>query len=169
MIILVDGIDRTGKTTLVERLSMEFNYPVFKDDTRYSLSYGNMVLNSEKLNTLINVIEKGLVKDAIFDRFHWTEFIYGKVDRGYVNHDVYDMERRLENYSIKTGNVVQVIMYPDDIDWSNKEHGSELNEHMFLFDFVANMTNVYTMRATYNLIDDCIRNIGQIIKHGGTR
>lgn len=169
MIILVDGIDRTGKTTLVEKLSMEFNYPVFKDDTRYSLSHGNMVLNSEKLNTLINVIEKGLVKDAIFDRFHWTEFIYGKVDRGYVNCDVYDMERRLENYSIKTGNVVQVIMYPDDIDRSNKEHGSGLNEHMFLFDFVANMTNVYTIKATYNSIDDCIQKISQIIKHGGTR
>lgn len=169
MIILVDGIDRTGKTTLVEKLSMEFNYPVFKDDTRYSLNHDNMALNSEKLNTLINAIERGLVKDAIFDRFHWTELIYGKVDRGYVNRDIYDMERRLENYGIKTGNIVQVIMYPDDIDRSNKEHGSELNEHMFLFDFVVNMTNVYTMKATYSSIDECIHKISQIIKHGGTR
>lgn len=169
MIILVDGIDRTGKTTLVERLSMEFNYPVFKDDTRYSLSHDNMALNSEKLNTLINVIEKGLVKDAIFDRFHWTELIYGKVDRGYVNRDVYDMERRLENYSIKTGNIVQVIMYPDDIDRSNKEHGSNLKDHMFLFDFVTNMTKVCTMKATYSTIDECIFKIGLLIKNGGTR
>lgn len=169
MIILVDGIDRTGKTTLVERLSMEFNYPVFKDDTRYSLSHENMALNSEKLNTLINVIEKGLVKDAVFDRFHWTELIYGKVDRGYVNRDVYDMERRLENYSIKTGNIAQVIMYPDDIDKSSEEHGSRLNEHMFLFDFVANMTKIYTMKATYSTIDECIFKMELLIKNGGTK
>lgn len=167
MIILVDGIDRVGKTTLVEKLSMELGYPVFKDDTRYSMSHESMALNSEKLNTLINAIEKGLVKDAIFDRFHWTEFIYGKVDRGYVNRDVYDMETRLENYDIKTGNIVQVIVYPEDIDRSSREHGSRLDDHMFLYDFVANMTRVYTMRTTYGTIDECIRKIGLLIKNGG--
>ena len=60
-IIIVEGVDRVGKTTLCEKLEDELGYKRFRDDFRYYGNYKQKSINTEKINTLMNLIE-GLIK-----------------------------------------------------------------------------------------------------------
>lgn len=129
MIIIVDGIDRVGKTTLCNMLSEALNYPVGKDDSRYANTYDDMLINAEKDNTFVNLIEQGCLKDVIFDRFHFTEYVYGCIDRGYTNHYMIDIDERLG----KLDNVLLILVRSENIQVSSKEHGKSLLRHDSLF------------------------------------
>ena len=69
-IIIVEGIDRVGKTTLCEKLEDELGYKRFRDDFRYYGNYKQKSINNEKINTLMNLIEGGFIDNIILDRFH---------------------------------------------------------------------------------------------------
>lgn len=129
MVIIVEGIDRVGKTTLVEKMCKEFGYQRFRDDFRYmpqDAPYANQRVNTEKINTLMNLIEQGLVDNVVLDRFHFTEYVYGLCDRGYVNYDdMVDIDKRLGRLE----NIALVWVHSTDIERSSREHGKDLSEH----------------------------------------
>lgn len=128
MVIIVEGIDRVGKTTLVEKLCKEFGYQRFRDDFRYmpkDVLYGDMRVNTEKINTLMNLIEQGFVDNIVLDRFHFTEQVYGLFDRGYMNNDMGQVDFRCG----KLDNVVLVWVASSDIERSSREHGVDLEQH----------------------------------------
>lgn len=99
MIIIVEGIDRVGKTTLCEMIEEHYkeslNIKRFRDNTRYAHNHNDMMVNTEKNNTIVSMIEEDIIHNIILDRFHITEFVYGAVDRSYKNFDMYDIDRRL--------------------------------------------------------------------------
>lgn len=128
MVIIVEGIDRVGKTTLVEKICRALGYERFRDDFRYMTDenpYGNIQVNTEKINTLMNLIEQGLVDNVVLDRFHFTEDVYGLYDRDYNNLSMVDIDKRLG----KLDNVVMVWVQATDVRWSSMEHGRDLTMH----------------------------------------
>ena len=93
MILIVEGANRTGKSTMIGMLkkladnsSIEFIY------------YNNRINNNEHVGTTPegmfayakSVISDLLKEDTnekliVFDRFHISEFVYGEAFRGYTN------------------------------------------------------------------------------------
>lgn len=132
MIIIVEGVDRVGKTSLCEQIIEAANknegieLKRFRDDTRYyKYTHDDRKLNTEKANTLTNLIENKMVDNIIIDRFHLTEYIYGLADRAYINNAMVDIDDRLS----KLDNVLLIYVQPQDIDWSSEQHGSCLRFH----------------------------------------
>ena len=97
MVIIIEGIDRVGKTTLSEMIEERYrdfmDFIRFRDDTRYVHNHLNKAVNTEKINTLQNLLEAGLVDNIILDRYHITEFVYGAIERSYKNEDMYDIDK----------------------------------------------------------------------------
>lgn len=100
MLIIVEGIDRVGKTTLCNLLNKKLGFRVFKDvwtadeydsevsdTTSYAIGKFESTLTCFKLFLDDN---EGLV----CDRLHFTEYVYGALDRHGLSEDYilnYDM------------------------------------------------------------------------------
>mgnify|MGYP002869187418 CR=1 FL=1 len=111
MVIIIEGIDRVGKSTLAEKLSEQFNIPIFKqtrlggnnEDGNNSDEY--TILNYGRALGLVDFWNSESFNDNIIvDRFHWTEAVYSLCDRnnlepmkymGFVEHE---MNKAKEKY-----------------------------------------------------------------------
>lgn len=164
MIIIIEGIDRVGKTTLANKLSTQLNIPIFKKD-RIGLnsdSSTNMMLaNFGNAKGLVDMWNWDKFKmDMIVDRFHWTESVYGRVDRN--NSTDFYMGIVEEAMLLKKDKYLIVYIRPTSIERSSEEHGKDLSEHLKLFDELASKTKLNLMICDYNQIDkmvDIIKNI----------
>lgn len=85
-LIIFTGVDATGKSTIVKRISEEFNMPVIHMDKVSSEEEGKK-LNYEILN---NVNE-----DTIMDRYYMEEVVYAVVYRDYKAGYLEDLEQLL--------------------------------------------------------------------------
>lgn len=139
-IIIVDGIDRIGKTTLCKYLSRTTGIPIFKENRTFT---GDAKIDvkaglSSQLSQL-NMIES-LDADIIFDRFFASEFVYGTLERGCKKSDAINavcetLEKMIElrNNGV---NIIYVSFKPTDVVKSSKEHGKSLIEHAENFDML---------------------------------
>lgn len=165
MIIIVEGIDRVGKTTLCEKLADATGYKIFRDDTRYFGNHENAYINTEKINTLQCLIDNGIVNDIILDRYHFTEFVYGAYDRGYANESMRDIDERLSNRK----DVILLYVKPTDIVMSSIEHGKNLKQHNTLMKKLFIISKIgLKLDLCYNEIDDAVDIVSNIIR-GGVR
>jgi thymidylate kinase len=127
MIIIVEGIDRIGKTTLCKRISEHLGYPIFKDSFLLSTKLDKNAKHtiSEKLLTTINLLNSlGEEANIVVDRFYLTELVYGCAERNYLNHFTLVVENDLKKL-----NAVLILMHPTNIEMSSKEHGKDLSKH----------------------------------------
>lgn len=166
MIVIIDGIGRADKITLGEMIEERYKGVVdfrrFKDDTRYVHNHSNVWVNTEKINTLQNLLEAGCIKDIIIDGYHMKEFVYDAIERAYKNIDMYDIDKRLSILDQKdtideeedgeniidpgmsyTGvvhnDVVLIYVVPVDIKKSSEEYGYNLERYLLWFnDFYDN-------------------------------
>ena len=112
MIIIVEGIDRVGKTTLCNRLSEELNIPIHK--YKGIIKYDKMK-NKEETDKTLGLIQllKETGSSIIFDRSYMSDYVYGVLQRNYktskanknfelVNNALYDCNN--------SGNKVFVII-----------------------------------------------------------
>lgn len=164
MIILVEGIDRVGKTTLCKILSDRFGFPISKDDTRYYGSHNNVDINTEKDNTFVNLIEQGCIDNVIFDRFHLTEYVYSYIERGVKNDAMIDIDNRLSKLD-----VLLIFVLPVDIKWSSREHGSDLTKHQKLFEKMYEQSKLNKYRCTFYSYDMCINEVERRLNNGTSK
>lgn len=133
-IIVVEGIDRVGKTTLVNRIKDYFEYDpylkfdIFKHDESL-FSYDKMD-NDNETDKMVQLIEMVDIcgGNIIFDRFHLSEFVYGVCERNYSFRDAY-MNRILVDDMLCRVGAVLVYVAPTSVVWSSSKHGSDLNMH----------------------------------------
>ena len=91
MIIIIEGPDGSGKTTLAEKLSKQTKYPIIhmsKPETAEELK----LMKGEYLQT----IRSG--KNMIFDRCWYSEMVYGPIMRegsAISYQDMYELEEQL--------------------------------------------------------------------------
>lgn len=78
MVVIVEGFDKAGKSTLCEGLSRELDLKVYRvtrpskffDDSEFKpFLYG-------ELTGVVNLLEIFSIQQVVFDRFHLTEFAY---------------------------------------------------------------------------------------------
>lgn len=168
MVIIVEGIDRVGKTTLSEMIEDRYagiiDFIRFRDDTRYVHNHLNRQVNTEKINTLQNLLEAGLIDNIILDRYHITEFIYGAIERSYKNDDMYDIDKRLAELDINETDVVLIYVVPTDIKMSSSEHGYNLERHLKWYDdFYKNTLIKNKIIVDYETLGEALEFIDDIL------
>lgn len=105
MIIILEGPNKCGKTTLARHLIKNYGFAYFKD-TRIET---RELTNEQKREVIEHDIEAqaNLLKaisnniNLIVDRFHITEYIYGLLNRGYKSNCINIAEQMLKNANIK--------------------------------------------------------------------
>ena len=123
MIVIVEGIDKTGKTTLIERLE-EKGFISVKDSSPRARTPEE---EAEKLFTYVSVISHiGVRHDVAVDRCHGTESVYGFLDRGYLSNSVLEVDLELA----RNPEVVLVIMIRED---TTNIEGRDLSRHQICF------------------------------------
>ena len=152
MVIIVEGIDRVGKTTLCKKLESVLGYKRFRDDFRYYGSYTDISVNTDKINTLMNLIEGKFVDNIILDRFHLTEYVYGVVDRDYINKSMLNIDERLGAMS----NVIMLYVEPTDINISSQQHHKDLKEYYNLMNVFAKASYIPTLPLKYKDINSVV-------------
>ena len=167
MIIIIEGIDRVGKTTLANKLSKELNIPVFKkdricgneakDQCATNFNYGNAAGFVDMWNWT------NFKEDIIVDRFHWTESVYGQVDRG-IPESKYYMGLIEERMLLRKNRYLMIYMRPTSIERSSEEHGKDLSEHLKRFDELATNTQLNLIVGDYNQIDEMIGMVKEFMK-----
>ena len=88
-VIIIEGIDRVGKTTLANLIKRKFDAKVFKDKMFVAEDMKDRILITEKIATIVNMLKLWPIdKMLVIDRFHLSEVVYGDLDREYINKDI---------------------------------------------------------------------------------
>ena len=87
MIVILEGLERTGKSTIAEILENNFGFIKFKDHNHLRFMDLKSIANrlDSTLSMLVSLNKAG--KNIVLDRFHISELIYGTNDRGYRDCD----------------------------------------------------------------------------------
>ena len=136
MIIIVEGIDRVGKTTLCNKISEETKIPVHKYNGIIPYDEMKNKQETDKTLMLIQTVEE-LKADLIIDRSYLTDCVYGIVERGYkvgkALKNVRLINKRLQQYADKGNSVFVFLMQPTSLEESSKEHGADLSYYSRMF------------------------------------
>ena len=170
MIIIIEGIDRVGKTTLAQKLSGEFGIPILKQERiggNEQSTDDSALINYGRAVGLIDFWNwEGFNQNIIVDRFHWTEAVYSLVDRKNTRPMQYlpfveaYMQKQIDKYLI-----IQVM--PVDIKWCNRQHGSDLSRHQKEFDKLYAESKLNKYRCTYYSYNLCMDEIERRLRGNG--
>lgn len=169
MVIIIEGIDRVGKTTLAKMLSVRFGIPILKQERiggNNQASNDNALINYGRALGLVDIFNSNcFTQNIILDRFHWTEAVYSLIDRHNVEsmHNIKQIERMMLEQKDKYL-VIQVM--PVDIKRCNKMHGSDLSRHQKEFDKLYEESKLNKYRCTYFSFDLCLDKIEKMLSKG---
>jgi thymidylate kinase len=160
MIIIVEGIDRVGKTTLCNKLSKELGIKIFKDNPVH-YSSGLKEVYTEKVKTLVNM-QECFNNDFISDRLHLTEYVYGFCEREYCNMEMFNVDEQLSKMDC-----ILILVTPVYIERSSKEHGKDLKLHSILMDTFYRRSKIKNkFRIMYEDFDSITEEVRKIV-YGG--
>lgn len=163
-IVVVEGIDRVGKTTFTDRLQSKLGPSrsfVFKHDCSI-VDYASMDDDNEtdKMVQLLEMYNQMQSIDAettvvIFDRFHVSNAVYGIVERGY------DFKNACENFNVVDAMLHRLyahIVYvkPTSVAKSSAEHGTSLKLHDELFDMFMASSSCRKVICDYYSLDAAV-------------
>ncbi|MHA1755518.1 MAG: hypothetical protein ACTSVV_02025 [Promethearchaeota archaeon] len=111
-IIIVDGPDKSGKTSFINKCKLLFDIPVLIQTQR--MNYKDIFLKNLTpirvffYNLAILDMLESLRPSIIIDRLHASEWVYAKV---YKRKTFLDIDW-FENELLKCGNILQIILNP---------------------------------------------------------
>lgn len=155
MIVVIEGIDRIGKTTLAKKLE-KAGFIYLKDEfvlqSKFFSNFDDYSLG--KCDSFVAVAkrlhEEG--KNVVIDRLHITELVYGKVKRGTVNQaGCFAIDMELANLG-----AILCLMEPSDIELSNKLANDDQTEMNELFKHYGKLSSMYVTGCNYELIDKTV-------------
>lgn len=109
MVIIISGVDRTGKTTLMKGLQNHFYFKNPVGITPVHLSYYSSFETPRAYSKEIyklhyrdgfEIIKSNNTRDRIriFSRFHFDEYVYGPMYRNYDANYIFDLEKEYEPF-----------------------------------------------------------------------
>lgn len=158
MIVVVEGIDRVGKTTLVDML-VNAGFKTLKDE----FAIHDFIDKFEdysvgKCESFIKVAQQlhDRGDNIVIDRLHLTEYVYGNTTRnGMVN------EKAVWAVDMLLANMHAVLCYvkPADILISNELAGVDQTKRSELFDFAVNLSSIPHIECNWNNLDEAFETI----------
>lgn len=83
MIVILEGLERTGKSTVAEILETKYNFVSFKDHNHLmEMDCSSIANRLDSTLSMITALDKANI-NVVLDRFHLSELIYGNYYRGY--------------------------------------------------------------------------------------
>lgn len=151
MIVVVEGIDRVGKTTLVNKF-VKAGFINIKDKFtihEFVKSFDDYSVG--KCESFVEVAqqldERGF--DVVIDRLHLTELAYGRIKRDCVNESaVWAIDMMLSNIGAKLCHVK-----PSDINLSNELAECDQTELYEYLKFGFKMSSMSKLECDYNTLD----------------
>ena len=142
MIVIVEGVDRCGKTTLCKKLESK-GFIYLKDTSPRVITRAG---EDAKLKTFASIISN-LPKDCnvVVDRLHYTEYVYGVIERKYCSVVAYDVDNMLS----KRDDVAIVLMLSENIQVSSYQHGSDLEPYEEMFKGFYVESNIQIKRTCH--------------------
>lgn len=162
MIIIVEGIDRVGKTTLCNKLSEELNIPIYKHSQNF-IDYSSMdnTRETEKMICMLDIC-KAADMNIIFDRFHFSDYVYGIIERKYDR--VLATKNLLMIDSVLARmNAIMIIMQPTDLASSSEQHGKDLTPYFELMAKAHAISSTFIYTCDYNHIDDMVKEVKELL------
>lgn len=130
MILILEGPNKCGKTTLAKYLVEEYNFMYFKDYTvndclELGLSDPNETITLEicaqaRLLSMLSDFKANIV----VDRFHLSEYAYGLAARGYLSHAIEEAEKIFAHHDVR------LILLTDDFAEVGKRCGKSFSKHI---------------------------------------
>ena len=129
MKLLLEGIDRLGKTSIAEAVQNRVGYHTYfhcskpEKLARYS---GSLIESPERryqketFHNMFKICETDI--NVIFDRAHLGETVYGPTARGYDGDYVFNIEKKYN-----TKDVTLILLYADP-DFIVEDDGNSLNQ-----------------------------------------
>lgn len=167
MIIIIDSIDRVGKTTLANKLATELNAKIYKHSIKNG-DYKEMKDASETcaMFALINLAHIYKEQITIFDRFHLSNTIYGLLTRKYDLMESSNNFNKIDEALANLGDEVYLIkVNPTDINLSSAEHGSDLQPFYTMFNMLYEKSKIKNKFETdYLVLDELVEKFKIIIE-----
>ena len=157
MLIIVEGIDRVGKTTLCNMLKDKLGFKIYKHKND-NFNYSKMDNDNEtdKMLQLLDLYEQiGNDANIVFDRFHWSDFVYGKIERKYYEikaiNNLHIIEKKL-----KEVNAIIIFVEPTNINRSSNEHGKSLLLYNYEMEGCFERSDLSKIKTNYNNLNDVV-------------
>lgn len=159
MILLVEGIDRVGKSTLCDKLSKTTGAVVFRaNSTQFVRNSSKDIYNEADKAYKLYKLAHDAGSDVIFDRMHLSDAVYAILRRGF------DLESSLEVFKnvdeVASAYGVNVIyIKPDEqggLSRCEKMAGESLEQDLKLFDRVYDKSVCNKVCIHTSDIDDAI-------------
>lgn len=160
MLIIVEGISRVGKTTLCNKLKDTFNIPIYKHNTSL-IDYNKMVDDNEveKMLCMLDVY-KTIQSNIIFDRFHFSNAVYGVLLRNYNKTTAFENVFKIESYIKKLNiNSILIKVSPNNIEESSKQYGKDLKCYEDLMSQLYENSILDKYNCDYNTKEEIIDKI----------
>lgn len=160
MIVIVEGIDRVGKTTLCNKIYELNNIPVFKHSNE-SFDYSKMD-NDNETDKMLQLVELVSItrSDIIFDRFHISDIVYGQLERNYEYYKAEENFKKIDERLSKEDSVL-IHVYPSSYEKLMKastEHGEDLLHYFEMFMEFYEKSKMNKMMICYEFFDSFINN-----------
>ena len=123
MQIIVEGLDRLGKDSLIQNILKEFGYhalvhyskPVYPNPYTKPKQSKTQALWTWQLESFRNGFDMCMSgADIIFNRFHLGEAVYAHRYRQYPGDYVFDLE---DEYFVLLQNFKMILLYTDNFDF----------------------------------------------------
>lgn len=161
MIIIVEGIDRVGKSTLCEMLQAN-GYKLLDakihtskhtvTNCMYDKLQEERTVAQAQLLALLDKSEK-----IVIDRFHLSQIVYGCIDRGRdTRYHMLSLEELLIHNSLL------VYIQPTNLENSSKEHGSDLSKHLSYFNELFKGSMLLKIKGSYDTLNDIVSFIKEV-------
>ena len=159
MIIAVEGIDRTGKSTFCEALSDNtgfVNFYVPESDIVKNKDK-NMYDEADKCLKLATLADLSST-DVVFDRFHISDFVYGILNR---NYDIDEATRLFKKVDEKLAKLGVVVYYfkPKTVAYSSVLEGRDLSKEYELFELFKEASSCVVVETDYNHVTQQVKRL----------
>lgn len=173
MIIIVEGIDRVGKTTLCNMLNEKLGIAVFKDDICESMKKKDAETKSiaalNAMKSIVNVCSS-LKANLVIDRFHATEAVYGCINRGINKYTstARFIETQIKIEEAMNGEFLYVFVKPIDLKMSEEKHGESLSKHEEMFEMLyCLIPENNRISVDFNSLDDALKEVEKRVRKNG--
>lgn len=160
MIVVVEGIDRVGKTTLCKKLEAH-GFLYLKDQwllpPKFLQNIKQYAFGKIDTATAFYLALADLKMNVVVDRYFITEYVYGIVDRSF-NTNVVGIFDLYNEHIKKREDFAFVLVKPYDIELSNKLAERDQSRHDYIFNEIFDK-KIGGLRiiCTWNTLDDACK------------